>query len=124
MLQRGEMENTVSNAFLTLYQNPAVAVSLAETMDEVVIYGQKLNSQGFGTGTTLDRYSMDGVPTVPRSIADFARLDPRVNINAASSNIQISAMGVNNRFYDFQIDGVSNNDPFYDFFVSSAHAKA
>ena len=108
----GEMETTVSNAFLTLYQNPAVALSLSETMDEVVVYGQKLTSQGFGTGTTLDRYSMDGVPTVDRSIADFARLDPRVNINAASSNIQISAMGVNNRFNDFQIDGVSNNDPF------------
>lgn len=81
-------------------------------MDEVLVYGQRLNSQGFGTGKTLYRYSMDGVPTVDRSIADFARLDPRVNINAASSNIQISAMGVYNRFNDFQIDGVSNNDPF------------
>ena len=108
-----DRETSITDAFLTLYQNPLIGLTLADTaVEEVVVYGQKTTSQGFGTGTTLDRRAMDGVPTVDRSIADFARLDPRVNINAATSNIQISAMGVNNRFNDFQIDGVSNNDPF------------
>jgi hypothetical protein len=56
---------------------------------------------------------MDGIPTINRSVADFAKLDPRVSINSASSRYtEISIMGANNRFNDFAIDGVSFNDPF------------
>jgi hypothetical protein len=66
-----------------------------------------------GTGTFLDRDALDGIPTVNRSIADFAKLDPRVSINSGSSRYsEISVMGQNNRFNDFTIDGVSFNDPF------------
>ena len=109
----GDTQTKITDLYLTLYKNPTISLELdAAVTEEVVVYGQKTATLGVGTGTALDRYSMDGVPTVDRSIADFARLDPRVNVNAASSNIQISAMGVNNRFNDFQIDGVSNNDPF------------
>ena len=56
---------------------------------------------------------MDGVPTINRSVADLAKLDPRVSVNSGSSrDAQISVMGQNNRFNDFSIDGISFNDPF------------
>jgi hypothetical protein len=106
---------TTEDVYLAIYQNSNLVFNLrsAGDIEEILVYGQKeANAQGFGTGTTLDRRSIDGIPTVDRSIADYAKLDPRINVNAAVSNIQISAMGVNNRYNDFQIDGVSFNDPF------------
>jgi hypothetical protein len=109
----GFESETIEEVYLAFYQNEPINVRLDDSdMEEILVTGKAADAQSFGTGTTLDRYAIDGVPTVDRSIADYARLDPRVNINAASSNIQISAMGVNNRYNDFQIDGVSYNDPF------------
>ena len=112
----GYAPSVVSEVYLAIYQNDKISINLLKqgSMEEVVVKGQKLVSgQGFGTGTTLDRQGIDGIPTVERSIADYARMDPRVNINAESSRaLEISAMGANNRFNDFQIDGVSFNDPF------------
>ena len=56
---------------------------------------------------------MDGVPTISRGVADFAKLDPRVSINTGDArSSEISVMGQNNRFNDFSIDGISFNDPF------------
>ena len=56
---------------------------------------------------------MDGVPTINRSVADYAKFDPRVSVNGGvGRDAQISIMGANNRFNDFTIDGVSFNDPF------------
>ncbi|MEY3019002.1 MAG: hypothetical protein RL336_2137, partial [Pseudomonadota bacterium] len=105
----------LDDVFLALYQNSSFNIELQRQgqMEEVSVFGRAdANAQGNGTGTTLNRDRMDGTPTVDRSIADFARLDPRITISAASTAVEISAMGVNNRFNDFQIDGVSMNDPF------------
>ena len=89
-------------------------LSSGADLEEVVVTASKGVSRiKIGTGTFLDRQAMDGVPTINRSIADFAKFDPRVSINSASSrNAEISVMGQNNRFNDFSIDGVSFNDPF------------
>ena len=112
----GYKDATADNVQLAVYQNSSLRFNLVskEVMEEVVVTGQRIaNAQGFGSGTTLDRQAIDEVPTVNRSIADYAKMDPRVNTNFESSrDLQISAMGANNRFNDFQIDGVSFNDPF------------
>ena len=107
----------LENIYLALYEKNNMNFELKKVGandERIVVYGKKGSGAGqnFGTGSTLYREEMDGIPTVNRSIADLARMDPRININAASTNIEISAMGVNNRFNDFQIDGVSFNDPF------------
>jgi len=106
----------LENIYLALYEknNMNFELKLVGASDEkLVIFGSKSGAgQNFGTGSTLYRDDMDAIPSVNRSVADLARMDPRININAASTNIEISAMGVNNRFNDFQIDGVSFNDPF------------
>lgn len=106
----------LEDIYLSLYQKSNLSFELrkvGQAMEELAVYGKAdADAQGNGTGTTLGRNAMDGIPTVDRTIADFARLDPRIAISAASTAIEISAMGVNNRFNDFQIDGVSFNDPF------------
>jgi len=106
----------LENIYLALYEKNNMNFELKSVGsgdEKIVIYGNKGTAgQNFGTGSTLYRDDMDAIPSVNRSVADLARMDPRINLNAASTNIEISAMGVNNRFNDFQIDGVSFNDPF------------
>jgi hypothetical protein len=112
----GYDSETISGIYLNLSEAGDVAVTLSTSgsVDEIVVTGQA-NSEAFriGSGTLLTREDMDAIPTVNRSVADYAKLDPRVSINSASSrNTQISVMGANNRYNDFSIDGVSFNDPF------------
>jgi len=107
---------SVENVYLVLTETTSVSVDLVSTssVEEVVVTASRsAGAIRIGTGTTLDRNSMDGVPTVNRSVADFAKLDPRVSINTGSArSSEISVMGQNNRFNDFSIDGISFNDPF------------
>tara|TARA_B110000495_G_scaffold113841_1_gene98591 strand:- start:365 stop:3499 length:3135 start_codon:yes stop_codon:yes gene_type:complete len=112
----GYESESVSGVYLSLSDDANINVVLSRTgsVDEIVVTAQA-SEEAFriGSGTLLTREEMNAVPTVNRSIADFAKLDPRVSINSASSrNTQISVMGANNRFNDFSIDGVSFNDPF------------
>ena len=56
-------------------------LSSGADLEEVVVTASKGVSRiKIGTGTFLDRQAMDGVPTINRSIADFAKFDPRVSI--------------------------------------------
>ncbi len=101
--------------FLVLNETESVSVTLSRSdAEEIVVTAEAgLGIIKTGTGTLLTRSQMDGIPTINRSVADFAKLDPRVSINSASSRYtEISIMGANNRFNDFAIDGVSFNDPF------------
>ena len=111
----GYATESVDGLFLVLNETTNIAITLtsSEDIEEVVTVGSKAGTIKVGTGTSLDRFAMDGVPTINRSVADFAKLDPRVSINTGSSrNAEISVMGANNRYNDFSIDGVSFNDPF------------
>ena len=107
---------TVGNVYLVLTETANVSVDLVSTssVEEVVVTASRgAGAIRIGTGTTLDRNAMDGVPTITRGVADFAKLDPRVSINTGDArSSEISVMGQNNRFNDFSIDGISFNDPF------------
>ena len=111
----GYKSESLGGIYLVLDKTTDVTVTLVSSdIEEITVTAAA--SQGsirMGTGTFLDRDAIDGVPTVNRSIADIAKLDPRVSINTGSSRYsEISVMGANNRFNDFTIDGVSYNDPF------------
>jgi hypothetical protein len=111
----GYRTESLGGIYLVLDKTTDVTVTLVSSdIEEITVTAAA--SQGsirMGTGTFLDRDAIDGVPTVNRSIADIAKLDPRVSINTGSSRYsEISVMGANNRFNDFTIDGVSYNDPF------------
>ena len=106
---------SISDVFLVLNETTNLDVTLvSDSLEEITVTaaaGQ--GSIRMGSGTFLDRDAIDGIPTVNRSIADIAKIDPRVTISSGSSRYsEISVMGQNNRFNDFTIDGVSFNDPF------------
>ena len=111
----GYQTERVDGLFLSLNEVGTVSVTLSRSDAEELVVTAAAGSEAIrvGSGTLLTRDQMDGVPTINRSVADFAKMDPRVSINSASSRYtEISVMGANNRFNDFSIDGVSFNDPF------------
>ena len=112
----GYKSESVSDVYLVLSKVSDVNVSLVslESLEDVVVSAKAGDgSLKAGTGTLLDRAAMDGIPTINRSVGDFAKMDPRVNVSGSGSrNINISVMGANNRYNDFSIDGISFNDPF------------
>ena len=111
----GYNTQSLGGVFLVLNKTTDITVTLVSSdIEEITVTATA--SEGsirMGTGTFFDRDAIDGIPTVNRSIADIAKMDPRVSINTGSSRYsEISVMGANNRFNDFTIDGVSYNDPF------------
>ena len=111
----GYKTESLGGVFLILNKTTDITVTLVSSdIEEITVTAAA--SEGsirMGTGTFFDRDAIDGIPTVNRSIADIAKMDPRVSINTGSSRYsEISVMGANNRFNDFTIDGVSYNDPF------------
>jgi hypothetical protein len=74
----GDVTESVDNVYLVLSETTSVSVDLvssSSSVEEVVVTASR--SEGtirIGTGTTLDRNAMDGIPTVNRSVADFANL--------------------------------------------------
>ena len=111
----GYQTETMGGVYLQLNKTSEITVSLASSdVEEITVTGSvPEGSIRMGSGTFLDREAIDGIPTINRSIADIAKMDPRVSINSGSSRYsEISVMGANNKFNDFTIDGVSFNDPF------------
>ncbi|MFT4031656.1 MAG: carboxypeptidase regulatory-like domain-containing protein [Siphonobacter sp.] len=90
----------------------------ANTLKEVTITagnGSVISSTRNGTSTFVSPQLMQGVPTISRSVQDFARLMPQAKVgNSASSgnNAGISFGGQNNRYNQFTVDGANANDGF------------
>lgn len=65
-----------------------------------------------GQETSINEEQINVLPTVSRSIADFARLNPFAQINEGGDGFAIQIAGQNNRFNSIYIDGAVNNDVF------------
>jgi hypothetical protein len=67
-----------------------------------------------GTASNIQRDSIENLPTIQRSLFDFARTSPFVNLtqDSAGGEQYISVAGRNNRYNNMQIDGAVNNDVF------------
>lgn len=65
-----------------------------------------------GAQTIVDEETLNSMPTISRSLADFARLNPQVSLDEGSDGFEISIGGQNNRFNTIYIDGAVNNDVF------------
>jgi len=87
--------------------------SIAETVT-VVAEGQAIDVARAGTAANVSQVSIEAMPTISRSINDFARLSPYFNTNtdSAGGSDMISVAGRNNRYNNMQIDGAVNNDVF------------
>ena len=110
----GYRSESIDGLYLNLGDPLSVNITLTSTtVDMVEVTGKAPSAFKIGTGTLLTRTDMDNVPTINRSVADFAKMDPRVTVNGGvGRDAQISIMGANPRFNDFTIDGISFNDPF------------
>lgn len=111
----GYDSESINGLYLTLGDPVSFSVTLASSSaaDEIVVTGKPVSAFKMGTSTLLTRADMDAVPTINRSVADFAKMDPRVSVNGGvGRDAEISVMGANTKFNDFTIDGVSFNDPF------------
>ncbi|EQD68574.1 Outer membrane protein with a TonB box, partial [mine drainage metagenome] len=62
-----------------------------------------------GLTTNVTQREIDTLPATGRSLQDYVRLDPMVNVNASGG---ISALGQNSRYNNINIDAVPTNDPF------------
>ena len=80
---------------------------------EVVGVAQSATFQpdNMGAATTVTREQIENFASIDRSIQDYARFDPRVNI-VDDERGELSVAGANNRFNNVLIDGVPANDSF------------
>ncbi len=84
-------------------------------LESVTIVGSRsdvFDSERTGQETTINEQQINVLPTVSRSIADFARLNPLAKIEEGDDGFAIQIAGQNNRFNSIYIDGAVNNDAF------------
>ena len=104
--------------FLTLGQTKRIDISLSEntnTLDEVLITSSAtdvFDGNRTGQETIVDEQTINSLPTISRSIADFARYNPLVNVSEGNDGFSFSIAGQNNRYNAIYIDGSVNNDVF------------
>ncbi|CAN4278424.1 TonB-dependent receptor [Pseudoxanthomonas sp. LjRoot125] len=115
----GSGTKTEDNVFLTLNQVNTVNAALTgdlTTLETVTAVGFAGGSEVFsatkmGSGTSVDRVTIENLPSVNGNIQDYMRLDPRVTFSDRASG-SITAGGQNPRFNKITIDGVSASDTF------------
>ncbi len=80
----------------------------------VVADQQVIDTSRAGSTSNIAPQIIDDLPTISRSINDFARTSPYFNTNtdSAGGSDMISVAGRNNRYNNMQIDGAVNNDVF------------
>ncbi len=65
-----------------------------------------------GQSTTVDEKTINAVPTLSRSIADFARFNPLASVTEGNDGFAFNIGGQNNRFNSIYFDGTVSNDAF------------
>lgn len=112
-------EDFANNGFvLSLGESKRMSATLSESqnaLDEIVITGQNngvFNSNKTGAETTISERDIANLPSVSRSIADFARVTPQAQLTEGNDGFSISLAGQNNRYNAVYIDGAVNNDVF------------
>ncbi|MGZ8289136.1 MAG: outer membrane beta-barrel protein, partial [Telluria sp.] len=104
------------NVYLQLAETATVNAQLgAPVIQTVTIAGQsqsnKFNSSSMGAGTNIGQKELNALGSIQRSLADYARTDPRLS-QTDKDRGEISAGGQNSRFNSITIDGVSISDTF------------
>ncbi|WP_232207886.1 MULTISPECIES: carboxypeptidase regulatory-like domain-containing protein [unclassified Pseudoxanthomonas] len=94
---------TVNAALGNVTEIAAVQVTGSRLLDT-------FNPDNKGVSTSISGRQLETAAAGNRSLDDFARLDPRLSVDAGTG--AISAAGVNNRFNEIQVDGISQGDPF------------
>src|SRR5450756_1564811 len=87
--------------------------TVTETVN-VVAEAQVIDTQRAGTASNIASQAIESLPTINRSINDFARTSPYFNVTASSAGYDdaVQVAGRNDRYNNMQIDGAVNNDVF------------
>src|SRR3954471_9598030 len=87
--------------------------SVSETVD-VVASSPLVDTSRAGTASNIGSAVIESLPTIARSVYDFARTSPHFNVGATSAtdDTSVSVAGRNNRYNNMQIDGAVSNDVF------------
>jgi outer membrane receptor for ferrienterochelin and colicin len=87
--------------------------ALAETIEVVAEAEQLINPNRTGAATQVSETQIATLPTVNRSLQDFARTNPYFTVDAGdAAATRVTVAGRNNRYNSIQIDGAVNNDVF------------
>ncbi|MFL9484673.1 carboxypeptidase regulatory-like domain-containing protein [Chitinophagaceae bacterium LWZ2-11] len=99
--------------------NVNVSLESATNLNEVTVKttnkGSIISSQRTGTSTYISQRQIQSMPTINRSIQDFARLTPQastMNDGGDGTSRGMSIGGQNNRYNSFSIDGANATDAF------------
>lgn len=117
VIGEGYASESNDNVMLVLDQSKAVNFDLDEaaTLGETTVVGTRISEtfspDKMGSGTSISNEQVEGLPSINRSLQDYARLDPRIAQTDKGAG-QIQALGQNNRFNLITIDGVTTNDTF------------
>lgn len=96
----------------------ATLASGSQQLKEISVTGQRggiINPNNSGTAVNISRNQIENLPTVTRSVQDFARLSAQASTYSSGSDgspLGISFGGQNNRYNQFAIDGAMANDVF------------
>ena len=88
--------------------------SVSETVVVTAIASSVFTSTNSGTSANIEQAVIENLPTIQRSLTDFARANPFFapsNTNA-NSGTALSVAGRSGRYNNLQIDGAVNNDLF------------
>ena len=83
------------------------AIEVRATVDPII------NPNRTGATSAVSEDQIDSLPTVNRSLQDFARTNPYFRVDPTDiSSTRVNVAGRNNRYNSIQIDGAVNNDLF------------
>ena len=114
----GYATNTTENISLSLGERFQYNLTLSEDAVElegievVADRGSVFSGDRTGQETVIDEETINALPTVSRSLADYTRYNPLANVDEGNDGFSVSLGGQNNRFNTLYIDGAVNNDVF------------
>ena len=83
------------------------SITVTATTDDLI------NPNRTGATSTVSEEQLEALPTVNRTLQDFARTNPYVNVDPQDiSATRMTVAGKNNRYNSIAIDGAVNNDLF------------
>lgn len=109
---------TINDVNVALGETSTVPVTmqleaLAERVEVVAEASQVFSATRTGTTASVGTAVLERLPTVNRSLQDFARTNPFVSQTATNQNPgALSIAGRSGRYNNLQIDGAVNNDIF------------
>jgi outer membrane receptor for ferrienterochelin and colicin len=109
---------TASNVSVNLGSTAEVplTLSLATVSETITVTAEVdpiINPNRTGSTSAVAEQQIESLPTVNRSLQDFARTNPYFRVDPTDlSATRVNVAGRNNRYNSIQIDGAVNNDLF------------